>query len=535
MRASPSSDPTYDQFVGEEKELALSSTRLFGESGLSLSFIPEIHYDVLDALDEEDFDELLITMFRGVGKTTMLSAWLARKIARDRDFRALVISIEDKEASKIVDMTRKFLEMPQIVEWYGVFESSRLWSKDSFEVVGRSRPFREATLQAAGVHNFRPGGHFNCIILDDPEDDKSTDDPEKMEATQAREALLAPMCDVGESLRITAGTFWNDSDLYMAKIENFGLSKKVQQADGSTRRVLTNNVVRRVPLGKGKPYTVRFFYKPVEDENGNPMFPGTKYDAHWIARKRMEMRLKPDLYAAQFKLDPVPMENARFRPEDFKFVDQIPNDVEGDLWCGGDFASSLKPGSDYSAFVVALITSDFRWYVMEASKDRYDSNSLIERLFDINRTYPGVKFVLEEDRYAAGIRGMIEERQLNRRDYLDIEWINAHARQKKGARIEAMQGLFRLGAVTFVSGTTQFLYDDLRRYPAGKRDLPDAMANIFEIARSAPPRLSGPQVKEEDFLEVGRVTRSRLNDEAPPMNVTRIRRMSAEEVPWRML
>ena len=527
--------PSPSELLAGERELALRSTRLFGESGLSLSFDPILHYDVLDALDDEDFNELVMLIYRGAGKTTAIAAWLARKIARNRDFRALVVSSEDQEAEKIVNMTRGFLEAERIVEWYGVFENRRLWSKDEFTVEGRSRAFREPTLAAAGIQNYRAGGHYNCIVKDDINDEKNTDSAEKIASTIDREAGLVPMCDVGERLFITAGTFWDDSDSYMQKLRTYHLVREERHEDGSLRRYMKNNDLSEIDLVDGEKYRTRLFYKPIENEAGEPNFPHIHTRAD-LARIRMTMRLRPEIYAAQYKLDPIPTENAKFKPEDFRFIDAVPKGVTGDLWCGVDFASSLKAGSDYSAFVIALVTAEFKFYVLEAQREKLDSNQAIERLFSIDAAYPGIRFVIEEDRYVSGLKIAFEERMHQYRKFPSVEYINAHARNKKEARIEAMQGIFRAGSVYFLTGRCDILYDDLRRYPKAKKDAPDAMANVYEKAQGGAPVRQEEMVTEDRFLDVRPIRRSRLGDpDTESYTAARVRRMRAEDIPWKML
>jgi hypothetical protein len=522
----------YERFLSDERELALRSTRLLGESGLGLSFDPDLSYDVLDALDGERFRRLFVVKFRGSGKTTEIAAWLTRKIARNRDFRALVVSVDDEKATEIVDMTRKFLETPRLCEWFTPFENRRLWSMDAFEVLGRSRPFREPTVTAAGMRSFRAGGHYNCIVVDDGEDDEWTNSGEKMEATRKREALLAPMCDVGESLRIDRATFWNDMDLTMSLLRTYGLVHEERAPDKSIRRIIRNGERVNVPLSDGSVYPVQVFYKPVEDEAGNPLFPKAR-SAEWIAAKKMEMRLQPDLYAAQYRLDPIAVETAQFQPQDFRFCDSLPKDVRGDYWCGGDFASSLKPGSDHSAFVVCMVTEDFHFYVVEAFSKQMNGLEAIETLFTLHQSYPGIRFALEEDRYAAGLKVAIEEQMRQRRILLDIEWINAHARTKKESRVEGTTPVFKQGWVTFLTGRADPLYDSLRRHPKGRRDLPDAWANIYEVVQAAPPaRKEEALFDERDLFPV---VQRRGNEQAPSYAPTRIKRLTAEEVPWHLL
>lgn len=518
--------------------MALRSTRLFGESGLGLSFSPALSYDVLDALDGERFNHLIDIKFRGSGKTTELATWAARKIAKDRDTRGLVISVDDDKATEIVDMTRKFLEVPQIIDWFTPFENRRLWSMDAFEVLGRTRPFREPTMTAAGMRSFRAGGHYNWIIVDDGEDDEWTSSAEKMEQTRKRDALLAPMCDVGEALRITAATFWNDNDLTMSLLRAYGLVHEERNDDGSIRRVIVNGERAKVRLTTGGDYIVQVFYKPVEDEAGRPLFPEDR-SAEWIAAKKMEMRLQPDLYAAQFRLDPIAIESAKFKPEDFHFADRLPHGLRGDYWCGGDFASSLKPGSDHTAFVIVMVTEDFHFWVVEAFSKQMNGLEAIETLFTLHKSYPGIRFALEEDRYAAGLKISIEEQMRQRRILLDIEWINAHARTKKDSRVEGTTPVFKNGWVTFLTGRADPLYDALRRHPKGRRDLPDAWANVYEKAQSAPPAKKEESFLDPDdiYLEMARSGRRRGGDETAETLYTpaRVKRMSAEEVPWRLL
>jgi hypothetical protein len=297
-----------------------------------------------------------------------------------------------------------------------------------------------------------------------------------------------------------------------------------------------NNTVSTTKIGNLGSYKVRLFYKPIEDENGEPCFPRT-HRKSTIDRIKMTMRLTPEVYAAQYKLDPMPTENAKFKPDDFIFMDAVPKDVRGDLWIGMDFASSLKAGSDYTAWAVALITSDFKWFVLEAGREKIDSNQAIEKIFDLDRAYPGARFAIEEDRYVAGLKIAFEERCHAIRRFPQVEYINAHARLKKEVRIEALQGIFRAKSVVFVSGATELLYQPLRRWPKGKRDVPDAFANIYDLASSAPQEQKRQATTDEEaFLDVRRVSRSRLGDSEPEAyNVARVKRMRAEDIPWRML
>ena len=523
-----------------ERDMALRSTRLLGESGLGLTFDPDLHYDTLDALDQGDFDHLIWTQFRGAGKSTGITSWLIRNIALFRDFRGLVVSVDDDKATELVKMVRDGLEKldRDRPEWFPPFESKSLWSMDGFEVLGRSRHFREPTLSAAGMRSFRDGPHYNCIVVDDGEDDKWTDGIEKMEATRGRETLLAPMCDqpipwMRRPARLTASTFWNDNDLTMSILRSYGLVKDERQPDGSMRARIKNNDVSRIPLPGGKSYTVRVFYKPIEDEDGHPLFPRT-HDAAWIASKRLEMRRKPDLYAAQYRLDPMPSENAKFPPEFFKFIDSLPKGLKGDFWCGLDLASSLKPGSDHTSFVVVYVTEEFHFYVMEATSEKLDGRDAIERLFTLHRSYPGIRFAAEEDRYASGLKLMIEEEMRQRRVLLDIEWINAHARTKKESRVEAVQPLFKNGWVTFLSGRADVLHDSLRRFPRGRKDPADAFANVYEKAQAAPPT----KVEEnlmDDWMSVFPTRRSRLGDMDAAPSSSQLRRLRAGDVPARLL
>lgn len=529
--------------IEEERALALRSTRLLGESGLGLQFDRDLHYDALGALDQGDFDHFVWTQFRGAGKSTAITSWLIRNIALDRDFRGLVVSVDDDKATEIVKMTKDGLEKldRDRPEWFEPFESRVLWSMDAFEVKGRSRHFREPTLSAAGMRSFRDGPHYNCIVIDDGEDDKWTDSFEKMESTRGREALLAPMCDqpikwMGRPARLTASTFWNDQDLTMSILRSYGLVRDQRLPDGSTRARISNNDVARIPLPGGKFYTVRVFYKPVEDEEGRPLFPKT-HDAAWIASKRLEMRRKPDLYAAQYRLDPMPSENAKFPPELFKFVDAIPPGLKGEYWCGGDFASSLNPGADHTSFVVVFVTEDFHFYVVEATSEQLNGLEATERLFTLHRSYPGIRFAVEEDRYVAGLKISIEEQMRQRRILLDIEWINAHARGKKESRVEATEALFRQGWVTFLAGRADCLHDSLRRFPKGRKDPADAWANVYEKAQAATPRESANSAIDDDhFLQMGTISRARLGETPERVySPTRVRRMRAEDVPFRML
>lgn len=477
----------------DEQWLLERSTFYFGNTLLDLDFDEDVHGDIFDQLDSDDWDEGLIMLPRGCFKSHMVGAYFARRICINRNFRGLIIGATHKKVAETVLLCRQFLEMPKVIERFGRFRNPEHWNSESFVVLGRTRPMREPTLYAMGVESFKAGGHHDVVVGDDLEDQDTVATPELMEKTRTVESLSYPMADEPNAKKLTVGTFWDDGDVYSDKIRKFGLETDVEGPDGRILKERPRAALRLVPLpmadGSIEHKRVFMFCKPATNPDGTALFPA-RLSLVKLAALRMSM--SPSTYSAQYELDPISAELAEFKPKDFRYANALPAG-EYDHYVAMDFARSFRKGSDHTGFCHVAIDSKFRWWVIEAWRAKMTAAEIVAKIVWVHRAHPLAQMPIELDGYAEGLQPQIEETLLLEHLAPRILWIKSGSRQRKAARISAMSGLYRVGAVTHLPGTHQ-LDEELLRHPKGRhRDVADAAANVLEVAQAAAPAQEGEE------------------------------------------
>lgn len=460
-----------------EAERALCSASLHAHITIACEkeFDDRVHGDIIQAFQDWvdrklALYELLCMLPRGHFKTTLFACILTWLIARDRNVTACIVGAVHSTGADTVYIIRQLLESPRMVEIYGTFKGETVWNNEELVVSGRTETLRESTVKVMGLESFKPGGHFTVVWFDDPEDQNTVNTPELRAKTREVYALGRPMADKPGSMRWLTGTFWLDDDLYCHLIKQYGL--------GHVDEVTHKLVVQNGAVSKNGKQMV--FFKPAEDEDGNPLFP-SRFSRETLNEIREEMEFtSPGSYDKQYRLDPASRKSARFRQEDYQAATVAPKECE--VWFGMDFAQSKTEGSDRSGVVGVFVTADYRFFPFEASELAIDAEAQQDAIFDRHVAFGGkVRFACEADNFVKGWMPQYETRCRQKGIFPVVEWIDAGARAKKDDRIFGTEGLFRQKLVHFLPGCA-LLWGQLTRMPASRRkDVADAWANIVQM------------------------------------------------------
>lgn len=488
----------YKTLIEGERALCFASLRAHIAIACEKTFDEAVHGDILDAYQraadgeprgQDDFYELIAMLPRGHFKTTLFACIATWEIARDRNTTICIVGSVHSIAADTVFVIRQLLESDgskpdggRLAEVYGPFQGESVWNNEELVVRGRSETMRESTVKAMGIESFKPGGHFQILWFDDPEDQATVNTTDLRAKTRQAYALGRPMADKPGSRRWLTGTFWDDDDLYCHLIEQYGLGK----VDSESGRLVCVNG------SKSKNGKQILFYKPAEDEDGNPLFP-SRFPREILNEIRDEMEFQsPGSYDKQYLLNPVTNKSARFKPEDYVTAPAPPPGVL-DVSFGMDFAQSKTEGSDRSAIVGAFDDPDYMFYIFEATELAINAEAQQDAIFSRHAAFPKARFFVEADNFVKGWLPHFEIRCRQKGIFPLIEWIDAGARAKKDDRIFATEGLFRMKRVVFLPGTS-LLWSQLSRMPASRRkDVADAWANIAQFKVVSLDRPVAPQ------------------------------------------
>lgn len=161
---------------------------------------------------------------RDHGKTETAITFVTREIVRDRNVRILWIAEASAAAQKRVRRVRKLLMSPRVVEdWcsgptgspYGPLRvtADDAWN-NTMLYVNRQLESVDPTLEAVGTGGTVTGGHFDIIIIDDLESDRTTYTQAEREKTRGwLKGTIYPMLVRG-GLLMVVGTRKHHDDAY---------------------------------------------------------------------------------------------------------------------------------------------------------------------------------------------------------------------------------------------------------------------------------------------------------------------------------
>lgn len=181
------------------------------------------------AKETKDKARMLVLAPRDHGKTEAAVTLCVSAICRNRDIRILWISEALGQAEKRMRRVKSLLESKKIQEdWcsspeqgFGAFKQSDEDRWMSTQVyVARNLQSVDPTLEAVGSGGAITGGHFDLIIADDLEDDKTTYTENQRQKTRDWfRGTISPMLVRGGTM-IVIGTRKHHADLYSYILED---------------------------------------------------------------------------------------------------------------------------------------------------------------------------------------------------------------------------------------------------------------------------------------------------------------------------
>ena len=219
------------------------------------------------AKDTRQKGALMLLAPRDHGKTEACITIAVRAICLNRDIRILWISESQGQAEKRMRRVKAVLENPKVVEdWCGapelgfgpwkVSDENRWMATQVY--VHRQRQSVDPTIEAVGSSGAVTGGHFDLIICDDLEDDRTTYSLAQRQKTRDWwRGTCRPML-VKSGCILVVATRKHHDDLYSHFLED------------STFQVVQDKAIRKMPKSH------RFLTE--KDENGREILTGIKIE-----------------------------------------------------------------------------------------------------------------------------------------------------------------------------------------------------------------------------------------------------------------
>lgn len=413
---------------------------------------------------------------RGCFKTTIgsvsLPLWLLKE---NRNLRVLITSRSHEYSRFILDEIKfNAVFKPEFKDLYGDWQADALQWSDEAITLNRSEAHHEPTIDTAGVERPKTGGHYDLIIADDLHDERNSDTEAARARVRRHIQTLWPILEPSGAL-VVIGTRWHAGDVY--------------------GWILDQEAERKRRMGDAYVPRWRTLIRSSHLEDGRLYFPDRLTEKFLEEQKE---KIEPKMYAVWYENRPLPDESRIFPEAWWRFFDgQFEAEPVPMLYLEGggrvnlrvtmsiDPAMSRHNRSDFTAIVVVGVSPEGRWYVLEATRLRGGPVAFLPFVAHCIRTYRPEVLSIETVGFQEMLRIWLMERLAQMNLQVAVREYTESTRHSKTYRIEALQPLFRRGAIYMRRGLTD-LYQELREYPEPVHDdLLDALAQHLKIVQPA--------------------------------------------------
>lgn len=198
-----------------------------------------------------------ILVWRGAGKSTMATVTMCIfQLILDRDRRILLASKTQGNAIGFLKEIKGHFETNEkLREIFGNFVGTAQWSDEAIEVTGRTKPFKEPSINTVGVGGAVASKHYDIIIADDLVDEENSRTKyQRDKMTDWYYKVLLPTLNPPANDNIFIGCVWVIGTRYHHD-DHYGRLLKRQQD------------------GTGGEMSARTLIIPIVNEAGEPEWP----------------------------------------------------------------------------------------------------------------------------------------------------------------------------------------------------------------------------------------------------------------------
>jgi hypothetical protein len=455
----------------EDKErLALCgrSMRAFCESFFPdmffRTFSESLHGPIFDALDDDSAQQVLIIAPRGIGKSMLLEAWLAREILSGRcHFGVYSSRAEDQAVSHSENVKNLMTESPVVKKFFGALKpqnraddfSKRKW------MIQSDKYGLDSLVMPRGAFQKVRGARYKKYRIDRAVVDDIEEEDDALSMVQGADQGIRRRLKRW-LLNSLMNSFDRGSDNWKAVVIGSLIDGKSVLAD----------------LAESKRW--RVVRVSVCDSQYHSLWPEYLSDqkiAEMVEGYR-EMGML-DSFHREHMSEAVSDEDSSFRQEWFRSYDEADHEftpAQGIVLV--DPAKTVKMHSDFSAMVgVGLDRAAGRIYVRDVDAGRYHPDDVYKRSVEMCRRLGCRKIGLEVTSLNEFITAPFQNYLKTEAPGIRLEELKA--RGSKDDRIRSLASPYRLGQIFHNRSVTAQLEAQLCAWPFGRHDdIPDALAYV---------------------------------------------------------
>lgn len=369
-----------------------------------------------------------------------------------------------------IDFSKKIQELVRETDYQKLFpgvhipkgfEAVERWSLAKPNASGVSKRTGGGLL-AAGVGGPITGRGAHVFLIDDPvKNREEADSPGQRESNAAWFSAVAYTRLAPGAGIVIIQTRWHDGDLSGWILERMREAEKEAKQLGHWPEDADKWEVISYPAIATKNEK----YRSV----GEALHP-TRYNLQHLLK--MKRTMAPRDWAALMQQTPVVEEGAYFDKNDFRFYTSQPQLADLDIYAAGDPAISQQDTADWTVFVVVGVDKDDNVWVLDERRGRWDTNQIVDQMFDIQRVWKPKRFGIEKGHISMTLMPHLDFRRRQEKFYsLVVDELPTRKRDKE-ARARPIQGRMKLGMVKWPEKAlwVDEFVNEMLRFPNGVND-----------------------------------------------------------------
>ncbi len=459
--------------------LAAEDTGLFNREFFPRAFrqkSPAFHYEIFDLLEDPRHRLVALKIFRDGAKTTLLRAYVAKRISYGISRTILFVSASQGHSVKSLAWVKRQVEYNR--KWtqiFGLAKGSK-WTDDVIEV--QHQAFNEPIVLIAlgitgqvrgiNVNDYRP----DLIVIDDPCDEENTATEEGRRKTEnlVFGALLESLAPATEA---------PDAKLAL-------LQTPLHPQDLISRATLDSSFASRT--------------YGILDEQGLSRWPD-RYPTETVLKDKAQAieRNQLPLWTREKMCRIISEETADFRPEWLRFWDVLPENMMTVVGIDPvpppserEMAVGLK-GKDYEVLAVVGYSKGNYYLCAYERNHGHQPDWTIAKFFELADRFKPLRARAEGVNYQRTLKWVLEKEMASRHRYLQINSV-ADRRGKRHRIVQALNGIASQGRLFIARGMTEF-QEQFCSYPSVDHD------DVLDAVAMALDELAGAAVGEMESAE----------------------------------
>lgn len=387
---------------------------------------------------------------RGSYKTSLIKAFMVYCIYKWPDIRIVYGRANDQDAAGVLRSVKNAMQNnPTLVRLFGNPEDSALiWAEEQIVLSRPNANLTDATIATTGLGRTLTGAHPDLVILDDLVTDVNYRSEKAIERSRTLLQSVYPVLEPHGSV-ILCGTRWAHNDVYGWVLgEDAELYEKtgVREWDQYIRAVVNDG---------------EWFFPSVLSEE-------------FIEKQRRSLRTQMMLFSSWYYNSPEEIGTKLFPKHHMSFIDakfyrspgphlELPDGTYIPLrvTMTVDPAPTVGKYSDFTGVTVVGTDYQENWYILWAEDFKRVPSDAGRYLCDIVRVFAPEYLAIETGMADPAMVARIQQglKDLDCRtaivSYMATQY-EAKGQRSKGARIEALEPLFREGKIKFVRGSATF-------------------------------------------------------------------------------